>query len=320
LISLKKICIIIPYFGKWPKWFNYYLLSCQYNPTIDWHFFTDCDSPSVSEKNLFFHKMTLQNFNDLASTQLHMKTNVKHPYKVCDFKPAFGKIFWRFINNYDFWGYGDIDLIYGDIRNFITHDLLENYEVISPDFGFLPGHFSIIQNKPELIDLFLICDTYKKVFEDERCYCFDEKILRKGMKIDGVSLERKMKRKIHHHLLLTKIADNSMIKKLYGLSFKQIRHKIDKRKDKPAIRDFNDAINFYSSQNSYAVYRKTLYKSDIMKIQEKNKNWEILWKDGKLFDGDEEILYFHFQLSKFSQKFKIIDKIDTRNTFILMSS
>jgi len=249
-----------------------------------------------------------------------MKTNVKHPYKVCDFKPAFGKIFWEFINNYDFWGYGDIDLIYGDIRNFITHDLLENYEVISPDFGFLPGHFSIIQNKPELIDLFLICDTYKKVFEDERCYCFDEKILRKGMKIDGVSLEQKIKRKIHHHLLLTKIADNSMIKKLYGLSFKQIRHKIDKRKDKPAIQDFNDAINFYSSQNSYAFYRKTLYKSDIMKIQEKNKNWEILWKDGKLFDGDEEILYFHFQLSKFSQKFKIINEVDTTNTFRLMSS
>lgn len=95
---------------------------------------------------------------------------------------------------------------------------------------------------------------------------------------------------------------------------------IIKGKDEFLIQDFNDAINFYSTKNNHAVYKKTLYKSDIMKIQEKNKNWEILWKDGKLFDGDEEILYFHFQLSKFSQKFKIIDKIDTGNTFILMSS
>ena len=68
--SLKKICIIIPYFGKWPAWMNYFLLSCKYNTTIDWLFFTDCESPLIKANNLFFYYMSLKDFNQTASSKL----------------------------------------------------------------------------------------------------------------------------------------------------------------------------------------------------------------------------------------------------------
>lgn len=39
---MKKAAIIIPYFGKFPEWFNLYLYSCKKNPEVDFIFYTDC--------------------------------------------------------------------------------------------------------------------------------------------------------------------------------------------------------------------------------------------------------------------------------------
>ena len=36
------------------------------------------------------------------------------PYKLCDYKCAYGLIFEEYIKNYDFWGHCDLDCIYGD--------------------------------------------------------------------------------------------------------------------------------------------------------------------------------------------------------------
>ena len=38
---MKKICYIVPYFGKLPKNMKLWLNSCKTNPTIDWLLYTD---------------------------------------------------------------------------------------------------------------------------------------------------------------------------------------------------------------------------------------------------------------------------------------
>jgi phosphoribosylformimino-5-aminoimidazole carboxamide ribonucleotide (ProFAR) isomerase len=38
LDDLKKICFVIPYFGKWPNCFKFFLKSCEFNQTINWLF------------------------------------------------------------------------------------------------------------------------------------------------------------------------------------------------------------------------------------------------------------------------------------------
>ena len=42
---MKTICYIIPYFGKLPKNFALYLLSCAQNPTVNWKILTDDRTP-----------------------------------------------------------------------------------------------------------------------------------------------------------------------------------------------------------------------------------------------------------------------------------
>ena len=66
------------------------------------------------------------------------------PYKLCDFKPSDGEVFEDYLNDYDYWGHCDVDLIWGDIRKFVTDELLEKYVRI-----FSRGHCSIYRNSSE---------------------------------------------------------------------------------------------------------------------------------------------------------------------------
>jgi hypothetical protein len=106
------------YIGKLPKWMNLYLKSCELNPTINWIIFTDQNFPINCPKNVRFVRLNLKGFNRLASEKLNLPINLNRAYKLCDFKPAYGIIFDDFIKNYDFWGYTDLDIIYGSMRKF----------------------------------------------------------------------------------------------------------------------------------------------------------------------------------------------------------
>ena len=51
---------------------------------------------------------------DDKTYQATVTMTIEDAYKLTDFKPAYGEIFQDYIIQYDFWGFTDIDLIYGD--------------------------------------------------------------------------------------------------------------------------------------------------------------------------------------------------------------
>jgi len=78
------------------------------------------------------------------------------------------------IRNYDFWGYCDIDVILGNIRAFMTDELLNEYDVISARHDYLTGCFALFRNTSALRELFSQSKDYRKVFTDPRNFFFDE--------------------------------------------------------------------------------------------------------------------------------------------------
>lgn len=36
-----KVCFVVPYFGKFPSYFDLFLKSCKYNEDFNWIIFTD---------------------------------------------------------------------------------------------------------------------------------------------------------------------------------------------------------------------------------------------------------------------------------------
>ena len=89
---MNRICILMPYFGKFPDWFQFWLKSCEMNPDVSWLFYTDCEIPKYGPQNVGFLQGNLASFNSLATEKLGMEINLQKPYKVCDLRPAFGNI------------------------------------------------------------------------------------------------------------------------------------------------------------------------------------------------------------------------------------
>jgi hypothetical protein len=173
--SNKSIALISCYFGELPWYFDYFIHSCKYNSSVDFFVITDdvnYDKPLPANVHII-HK-TLKELSIMASASLELEVDVKYGYKLCDFKPAYGLIFSDILKDYDFWGHCDIDIIFGDIREFITDELLSNYELISVRHDWLSGCFLLYKNTPKLNTLFSHSKDYKMVFTSYHHYCFDE--------------------------------------------------------------------------------------------------------------------------------------------------
>ncbi|MCW5909672.1 MAG: hypothetical protein KIT62_01300 [Cyclobacteriaceae bacterium] len=161
--------------GKLPWYFDYFVHSCKFNPSIAFTVFTD--DKTYADKvpsNIRFIYKTLSEVNELASQKLGFTTKILTGYKLCDFKPAYGLIFSEYIKEFDYWGHMDIDIVLGNIREFITADLLSKYELISVRHDYLTGHFLLFKNNDKMNNLFTLSKDYKVVLTSEKHYCFDE--------------------------------------------------------------------------------------------------------------------------------------------------
>ena len=142
---LPRILILVPYFGPWPEWIEFFLATCRWNSTIDWVFFSDAGPPGRLAVNLRYVPMTLTEFSHLAHRSLGCAVTIRHGYKVCDFRLAFGQIFEEYVRGYDCFGWSDVDVVYGDLRHFLTPAVLE-HDVITFNERHLSGHLTFVRN------------------------------------------------------------------------------------------------------------------------------------------------------------------------------
>lgn len=172
---MTKLVILVCNLGKLPWYFEYFKHSCKYNPTVDFVVVSDDATYRGSlPANVRLVYKSSSEVQVLIGEKLEMSVNIDNPYKLCDFKPAYGVIFKEFIEGYEFWGHGDLDVIFGDIRGFITEELLSNNDLICVRHDFLTGYFLLFRNSEKMNYLYTKSKDYRKVFQSHRHYCFDE--------------------------------------------------------------------------------------------------------------------------------------------------
>jgi hypothetical protein len=163
------------YFGSWPEYINLFLESCRCNPTVDFILFSDCGPLPESLPNVQVVEMKLDHIRERAREKIGIREPaIRRPYKLCDFRPAFGLMFREYISEYDFWGHTDIDLIYGDIRGSVKEDVLKRKDIISGKKYYLTGWFWLFRNNEEVNNLFRRSGDYEKVMSSEKNFVFDE--------------------------------------------------------------------------------------------------------------------------------------------------
>lgn len=143
---MKSIALILPYFGNLNRsgYFELFLESCKNNPTIDFLIYTDDRTQYDYSKNVKVKYTTFEGLKEKIQRLYEFPININHAYKLCDYKVAYGEIFADDIKNYDFWGYMDCDLIFGDIRKFLTDEKLGKYQKL-----YTRGHLTLYRNTPE---------------------------------------------------------------------------------------------------------------------------------------------------------------------------
>lgn len=145
---MKSIVVLFPHFGTLPPQYKMWRESALRNPDIDFMFFTDCDVESAP--NIFVHKMQFSDFKQMMTKAFDFPILLDRPYKICDYRPAFAYALADYVKGYDFWGWGDLDVVYGDIRAFVTDEVLSHYKMIS---GY--GHFTLYHNDEDTNTYFL---------------------------------------------------------------------------------------------------------------------------------------------------------------------
>lgn len=167
---MKSIVIIFPYFGTLPVQYKMWRASALCNPTVDFMFFTDADVEPA--KNIIVHKMQFSDFQQITQKAFDFPIVLDRPYKLCEYKQAYGYILHEFIKEYDFWGFGDLDLVYGDIRSFI------NDHALTHKFLLGWGHLTLLRNDEDANTYFMkqVDDyqNYKDAFTTSKITFFDE--------------------------------------------------------------------------------------------------------------------------------------------------
>lgn len=136
----KRLAIIVTWFGNLPDYFPVWLKSAEWNEDVDFYLFCDQDI-AIDKDNICYIKTTLEKEVDRISNAIGEKIEISSSYKFCDLRIYFGVGYADFLKNYEFWGYCDIDLVFGRIRHFLTDEILDNYDRI---YEF--GHLSIFRN------------------------------------------------------------------------------------------------------------------------------------------------------------------------------
>lgn len=172
-----KIGIVIPYFGRMPSYADLFFWSAARNPNLEYLLFTDAANVGAAPDNVKVIPFTLAAFNELArrKTGLAVAVEPRFAYKLCDLKPLYGAIFEEYLTGYDFFGFGDLDVILGDTRSFFTPELLAAHDVVSNREAYLSGSMALLRNTPALRFLYRESSDHKRILEDASTYHgFDE--------------------------------------------------------------------------------------------------------------------------------------------------
>lgn len=145
---MRRGIFIIPYFGKLPYYFHLWMYTASYSKRFDFLIYTNDKSIKASAKNIKIIHLGFEDFVNKVQSKFDFKLGLTTPRKLCDFKPTYGYIFEEEISQYDYWGFCDIDLFWGDIDRLVPLD--DEYDKL-----YVHGHMTLMKNSFEMNRLFM---------------------------------------------------------------------------------------------------------------------------------------------------------------------
>lgn len=129
--------MVVPWFGPLPSWMACYRQRVAAQK-IDWLYFHDLDD-----------------FKRRVKRVLGIECPIKPgSAKIHDFRPAFGVLFEKELQGYDWWGHTDLDCVYGKLDRFYGPRQLEGLDIASDNTDYIAGPWTLYRNTPDIAGLF----------------------------------------------------------------------------------------------------------------------------------------------------------------------
>ncbi|ORI85241.1 DUF6625 family protein [Leuconostoc lactis] len=260
-----KAVFIIPHFGKFNNYFQLFLNSVENNPDYNWLIFTDDRENYDFPENVEVHYMEFTEFKMLVQSKFDFKVSIEYPYRIADFRPAFGYIFSEYITNFKFWGYSDSDIIVGQLSHFWNDETLDK-------IGML-GHATLIRNEKRFREAFKEpingIEVYKIVFSENKNHSFDEEF---NSSINNIFLNKNYKVDFTEYQANTYTKSSNLF--LTFFNFEAKRYNIKKEKNLFIYRD-GKIINVRLGKGNEIIETEYLYiHFQSRKMKQRVNNYE----------------------------------------------
>ncbi len=173
-LKTPKIWLVTIYIGKTPDYLGLWLRSCAWNPRFNWLLLTEHPPEGMRlPDNVLWRPTALSEIKRILEAGSQRSICLSAPYKLCDYRPLFWLLLQHYRLHFDFWGYCDLDVVFGRLERFITPGILSAYDKI-----YAYGHLTLFRNSP-LNNIAFVFNTdglaWENVRRQENNAGFDER-------------------------------------------------------------------------------------------------------------------------------------------------
>ena len=258
--------------------------------------------PADVPANVRFIKLSGPDIEGLVRRKLGIPVSLEQARKLCDLKPAFGKIFEDHLRDFPWWGYCDNDMVLGRLNGFLRPQYFEKYDIISTYPGYLSGPFSLYRNTEKIKLLFRLVPGHENIFMRPGCMGFDENLAGhpSGKKPSDL-------------LLFPFFAlDPENPNNLFRANFRELRYQYHwavkrRRAVKNNIMDMSDLVYRLADEDTISPLFLDLMLSDSAFDRSGYRRWKMVWDQGVLKEehSGREVFAFHFRMLKHRPDFAI---------------
>ncbi len=134
--------------GRLPRTVDFFLRSAGRNPAFEFHVLTD--DPAAGDHdwpaNVHHVPIHVRDLDARTAAVLGFPVPLDDPRKLCDLRPLFGLLFADLVGDREFWGFVDLDVIWGDLARYLTDDVLADHDLISADPRRICGPCTLVRN------------------------------------------------------------------------------------------------------------------------------------------------------------------------------
>ena len=168
-----RVAMILPWYGAKPWYWQLFEASAR---RIGMDVIVVAEKGfRVKERNFRVVEMSLDEVRRRAEKALGTGVNLTRGYKLCDLRPMYGVVFADILEDYDYWAYGDCDVIYGrKFNDFLAKVADGDWDVATVQSKWLSGPFTMLKNVPKINTLFERARDWRKTLGCSDNQIFDE--------------------------------------------------------------------------------------------------------------------------------------------------